>query len=112
MPDQHKDGVSLVPLLKGRQHLDRENLFWHFPHYHGSTWKPGAAIREGDWKLITFYEEDKTELYNLKTDLGENIEVSDKYPGIVTDLLQKLQQHQSETGAMLPEVNEEFREIL
>ncbi|MDH5602645.1 MAG: sulfatase [Cyclobacteriaceae bacterium] len=112
MPDQHKDGLSLVPLLRGKQQLDRESLFWHFPHYHGSTWKPGAAIREGDWKLITFYEEDKTELYNLQTDLGENIEVSDKYPGIVTDLLQKLQQHQSETGAMLPKVNEEFREIL
>ena len=112
LPEQHEDGISLLPLLQGEQYLDRENLFWHFPHYHGSTWTPGAAIREGDWKLITFYDYEKTELYNLEKDLGENIDLSDKHPEIVMDLLQKLQQLQAETGAMMPEGNEEFQEIL
>ncbi len=31
-PKQHLDGVSLVPLLKGGQSLDRDALYWHYPH--------------------------------------------------------------------------------
>ena len=52
-PEQHQDGVSLVPLLKGENHLDRKALFWHFPHYsnHGMQ-SPGGAIRQGDFKLL------------------------------------------------------------
>ena len=41
-PDQHVDGLSLAPLLRGASDWPREALFWHYPHYHGSTWTPGA----------------------------------------------------------------------
>ncbi|MEX0866255.1 MAG: sulfatase, partial [Pirellulales bacterium] len=54
-PKKHNDGVSLLPLLTGKGKLDRKSLYWHYPHYHGSTWTPGASIRDGDWKLIEFY---------------------------------------------------------
>ena len=68
-PEAHKDGLDLLPILRGeRKALERTDLFWHYPHYHGSTWTPGASVRQGDWKLIQFYEFDKVELYNLVED--------------------------------------------
>ena len=61
VPDLHADGESLVPLLERRpSRTNRATLYWHYPHYHGSSWTPGAAIRDGDWKLIEFYESDET----------------------------------------------------
>jgi arylsulfatase A-like enzyme len=100
-PDLHKDGVSLKPLLEGDTIEDR-SLFWHYPHYHGSTWKPGAAIRDGDWKLVQSYEWETVELYNLKEDIGESNDISEKYPEKTQELLAKLKAMQEETGSQLP----------
>ena len=50
--EQHEDGFSLVPLLEGGKTLNRDAIYWHFPHYHGSGSKPGGAVRAGDYKLI------------------------------------------------------------
>ncbi|MFW6114425.1 MAG: sulfatase, partial [bacterium] len=61
-PELHADGTSLVPLLRGQKANEPRKLVWHYPHYHGSTWAPGAAIRHGKWKLIEFYEYDEVEL--------------------------------------------------
>ena len=47
MDDLHRDGQSIVPLLKGEQTNQQRTLYWHYPHYHGSTWTPGASIRDG-----------------------------------------------------------------
>ena len=57
------DGVDLSNLFV-KKDINRDFIFWHFPHYHGSLWKPGSAIRNDDWKLLKFYEENKLELYN------------------------------------------------
>lgn len=100
-PELHVDGLSLKPLLSGNPIQDRP-LFWHYPHYHGSTWKPGAAIRSGDWKLIKFYESDTVELYNLHEDIGESNDLSSKYPDKTRELLDQLEQMQRETGSVLP----------
>jgi arylsulfatase A-like enzyme len=54
-PKQHQDGKSLASVLRGQSKLDRDAVFWHYPHYHGSAWAPGAALRAGEWKLIEFY---------------------------------------------------------
>jgi len=56
---------------------DRNTLFWHFPHYRHEP-EPYSIIREGDWKLIKFWEGPK-ELYNLKEDLSE--EYPQRIPG-------------------------------
>ena len=55
-------------------------LYWHYPHYHGSTWKPGASIRDGDWKLIKFYHYDKVELYDLAKDPFETNDLARSIP--------------------------------
>ncbi len=106
MPEQHQDGVNLLPLLKGEKSLEREALIWHYPHYHGSTWTPGAAIRMGDWKLIEFYDYGKTELYNLSNDIGEQNDLATTLPDKVKELKEKLLEIQEATEAKLPMEND------
>ncbi|MEM7371822.1 MAG: sulfatase [Bacteroidota bacterium] len=105
-PEQHQDGLNLRSVLRGKTELDREALYWHYPHYHGSTWTPGAAIRMGKWKLITWYDWEKTELYNLDQDLGERNNLADQYPEKVAELSQKLADWQAETSAQFPTIRE------
>lgn len=97
--DRTIDGESILPLLKGRKKKTRA-LFWHFPHYQHAT--PNSIIREGDWKLIWFYEQEKGELYNLKNDISETTDLSEKYPKIYNDLKLKLDGWLDETHAKLP----------
>ena len=72
------DGKSLVPLLRGETSWKRESMFWHYPHYSNQGGFPGAAIRQGDWKLIERFEDGQTQLYNLADDIGESIDVSEQ----------------------------------
>ncbi|MEE4214076.1 MAG: sulfatase [Bacteroidales bacterium] len=108
MPRQHIDGLSLFPLLTGNEAPAREAIFWHFPHYHGSQWTPGAAIRKGKWKLIEFYHYGKSELYKLDEDVGETTDLSDKYPEKTAEMKALLKKMQEETGALLPLANPDF----
>ncbi len=69
--NENVDGVNLVPLFKDpAAELDRDALYWHFPHYYPTT-TPVSAVRAGDWKLIEYFEGDRVELYNLRDDLSE-----------------------------------------
>ncbi|MBT5928370.1 MAG: sulfatase [Verrucomicrobia bacterium] len=79
-PEQHLDGVSLAPILKGNNAPKRESLFWHYPHYSNQGGFPGGAIRSGDWKLIERFEDGQTHLYNLRHDLGETEDLANQYP--------------------------------
>ena len=80
-PQQHQDGVSLAALLKGAKSLDREAIYWHFPHYsnHGMQ-SPGGAIRSGDYKLLEYYENDNVQLFNLARDPGEQHDLARDEP--------------------------------
>lgn len=106
---QEIDGLSLVPILKNpRAHLNREALYWHYPHYHTMGATPYSAIRAGDWRLIEFFEDNQIELYNLKEDLGETQELSKKYPDVARKLLEKLRQWRKTVGAQLPSPNPQY----
>lgn len=98
-PDQVIDGVDLGPILNGEKTLSRTELIWHYPHYHGSGWTPGAAIRQGDWKLIEFYETEKVELYNLSDDISETEDLSLIYPEKASSLYQRLHELQISMNA-------------
>lgn len=102
------DGVDLTPLLNGKEQLERTELFWHYPHYHGSGWTPGAAIRQSNWKLIEFYETNTVELYNLSTDISEINDLSLKYPDKVSILKQKIQELQKSMNANNSITNPEY----
>ena len=102
-PKQHRDGQSFSGLLNGTaQDSSSRALYWHYPHYHGSMWTPGAAIRKGNWKLIQFYHFEKTELYNLREDLGESTDLSEMHPEKAQNLLAELAEWQKKLGASLP----------
>ncbi|MCC9657741.1 sulfatase [Rhodopirellula halodulae] len=87
--DRVVDGQSLRPLLNG-QPLDRQSLFWHYPHYSNQGGFPGGAIREGDWKLVERYEDGRVHLYNLAQDIGERNDLAAKHPERVTEMRSRL----------------------
>ena len=107
-PNLHMDGRSLLPELKGKKGKPRP-LYWHYPHYHGSTWKPGASIREGDWKLIKFYDQEKVELYNLKKDPSEKKDLAKKNSEKSKELEYKLIAWQKQMKAKLPKPNPNYK---
>ncbi len=72
------DGISIVPLLKQTGTLAARPLYWHYPHYSPQGGKPGGAIREGDFKLIEFYEGGRRELFNVVQDTSESTNLIDK----------------------------------
>lgn len=91
MPEQHQDAVSLVPVLKDPDaKLDREALYWHYPHYANQGGFPGGSMRAGDWKLIERYEDGRVHLYNLADDLGERTDLAKEMPDRVNQMRQKL----------------------
>lgn len=98
------DGVSLVPLLKGGA-IDREALHWHYPHYSNQGGKPSGAIRAGNWKLIEFFEDGRRELFDLKTDPGENRNLAEVKPEVVQKLGDQLVAWRTAVGAKMPEPN-------
>ncbi len=105
---QHLDGVSLVPLLKGEPSLAREAIFWHYPHYGNQGGTPGSSIRAGDWKLIAFYEDGRLELYNLRNDIGESCNVAGLYPERTRVMHDRLRRWRAEMEALEPTENDEW----
>lgn len=73
LPDQHEDGVSLMPLLRNPfAKFDRGPIYFHYPHYSNQGGFPASAVRDGDYKLIQDLEDGEFELYNLVTDPSEH----------------------------------------
>jgi arylsulfatase A-like enzyme len=94
-----------MPLLTETGTLKREAIYWHYPHYHPGSATPYSAIREGDWKLIQFYEDNHIELYNLKLDAGENDNRAQHDSVRALQLRDKLNAWLKNTGAQIPERN-------
>ena len=101
------DGVSFAPALLGKNY-DRGPVFWHYPHYGNQGAAPSGAVREGDWKLIEWYENGRRELYNLDQDISETVDLSKTYPNKVATLSNKLAQWRSMTEAKMPLINPDF----
>jgi arylsulfatase A-like enzyme len=108
IPEQHVDGVSIVPLLRGEDTLDRDAVYWHYPHYSNQGGTPGCSIRAGDWKLIEFFEDQSVELYNLRRDIGEEHDMAAQKPDLVERLQAKLHQWLEDVDARIPEPNPEY----
>lgn len=98
------DGVSLLPLLRGHR-LSPRLLFWHYPHYSNQGGEPGSAIRDGDWKLIEFHKDGRRELFNLKDDEGEKVNLVESRPDIARKLGGELDAWIKTTGAIMPAKN-------
>ncbi len=106
------DGISISNLLTKGEEIDRQTLYWNYPHYHGgSGMKPASAIRSGDYKLIEWYEpkllnnQKVYELYNLAEDVGEKNDLSTELPEKFEELKQMLTEWKINVNAQEPTVN-------
>lgn len=106
-----RDGVSLVPLMRGEGTLSRSELFWHYPHHQhyqlgGSM--PFGAVRSGDFKLIEFYNENRAELYDLSADPAEQSDIATAMPKKAAALRARLHDWRKEIGAQMPVPNPDY----
>lgn len=134
--DYKLDGKSIVPLLEGKDSLEREAIFWHFPGYLEAysglkqdsrdtifRTRPVSVIRKGDWKLLQFHEEwvldggfdniennNSVELYNIKDDIGEKNNLCNVEVDKRNEMLHELLNWQKEIRALIPgEVNSAYK---
>ncbi|WP_430934688.1 sulfatase [Saccharicrinis sp. 156] len=103
------EGKSLLPVMYGTGAIQERAIYWHFPHHRKEGLSMGAAIREGDWKLIEEFESDELYLYNLKDDLSEAYNLANQYPEKRDELLSKLEKWQKKVDAEMPEINEDYK---
>jgi len=103
------DGLDLTPLLKNpARKLDRDALYFHYPHYYATT-TPVSAVRAGDWKLLEYFEDNRVELYNLGDDPGEATDLSKQLPDKTMQLRERLHAWREEVAASLPTPNPDYK---
>jgi arylsulfatase A-like enzyme len=107
-----KDGQNLVPLLRRTAPLSREALYWHFPHYSNQGGMPGGAIRMGNFKLIRFYEDQRSELYNVRDDVAESLNLVSEMKERADQMLLKLNGWLGTLQAPLMTPNREWKRDL
>ena len=108
--EQTLDGVDVSGLLMDREaSLERDTLYFHYPHYYRTT-TPVSAIREGDWKLLEYFEDGRLELYNLRSDLGKMENLAQSRPRLAKRLREKLDAWRKSVDAQLSEANPDFME--
>jgi arylsulfatase A-like enzyme len=77
-PPANIDGISMLNALLGKKQQGHEFLYWEF--HEGGFFQ---AVRTGDWKAVRNAPGAPLELYNLKSDLGEQNNVAAKNPNVV-----------------------------
>ncbi len=105
--DQTIDGESLLPLLEQTGDLQRDAIYWHYPHYHSLAMAPAGVIRQGRYKLIEWFErsidgietECALELYDLEQDISEQRDLAAEQPELVSRLYEKLNNWRVSVGA-------------
>jgi arylsulfatase A len=122
IPKDHKlDGISLMPLFKGKKIAPRP-LYWYMPFY-DLNWAatPSAIMRDGDYKLIEYFgdyfdAEDgdryvtsaRLELFNLTTDPSEKINLATREPQRTAKMQRQLRAWIKSCGASIPVTNPNF----
>lgn len=105
-PEEHLDGVDIMPVLAGKGTIADRALYWHYPHYDETT-PYSSAIIEG-WKVIRYADDGKVELYHLDHDVMEQTNLAAKYPAKAKALLANLDHYLAEVNAQPAVPNPEF----
>ncbi len=105
--DTQSDGVDLRPLLRGDA-IPPRPIYWHYPHYHPGGATPYSAMRDGDWRLVHFYEDDRVELYNLRNDPVEKNDLTKTQSARAKRLLTQLDAWRASVGAQAPVANPDY----
>ncbi|MFC6227895.1 sulfatase [Paenibacillus allorhizosphaerae] len=112
IPKHHiVDGVSITSLMYGLEEgaeipadlVDR-SFYWHYPlekpHFLGG--RSSAANRTGDWKIISFFDDESKELYNLSNDEAESVNLSRSEPELTHKLDENLKSWLESVNAEIP----------
>lgn len=106
-PQDHIDGKSIVPVLKGKT-LKERPLYWHYPHYGNQGGRPVSIMRKGDWKLIHFWEDSHDELYNVVKDIHEDTNLAKSQSKRAKEMSKTLLNWLKENAAEYPKPNPEY----
>jgi arylsulfatase A-like enzyme len=99
------DGENILKMLAKPQAYLNRNLIWHYPHYSNQGGKPGAAIREGNFKLIYYYEDQSVELYDVVNDIAEKNNIASVNRKLSEQLKKKLLKWLKENNTVQPTIN-------
>jgi arylsulfatase A-like enzyme len=114
------DGVNIEKLFTGKGNIDSRSLYWYFPRYmDGNYWwssttlcmntRPCAAVRDGDYKLIHFFESDNyDELYDVRRDISEKTNLISVMPEKRAKLRAELDNWYKQVNAKLPVPNPNY----
>ncbi len=105
-PEEHLDGVDIMPVLTGSGTIDDRPLFWHYPHYDETI--PYSSAIAGGWKVIRYPDDGKVELYNLNNDPLEKIDLAASQPAKAASMMKVLDDYLSAVGAQPALPNPEF----
>jgi arylsulfatase A-like enzyme len=105
--DGNVDGVSFSPTLEKQSRIEREAIYWHYPHYHTLGIGPSGAVRQGKYKLIEWFEKSidnpqndgALELFDLETDPAERHNIAPLLPDKAALLYKKLKAWRKRVGA-------------
>ena len=102
------DGVNMLPLLLEQKSLNREALYWHYPHYHHGGASPHGVIRKGQYRLVEYFDGTQAELYNIENDISETVNLVFAMPEKTKELLSDLRAWRKEVGAQMPALNQNY----
>ena len=94
------NGVSQAALLRtGKQSASPPTFYWHLPHYTNQGSRPAGAVRDGRWKLVEHYDQNRVELFDLETDSAESKDLSASDPARTAALRKALREWRISVGA-------------
>jgi len=103
------DGRNLAPLFGGGELDYKPTFYWHYPHYANQGSRPGGAIRDGNWKLVEYYDRERRELFDLSKDVSESRNLAADKPDVVKELAKKLDDWRNTVGAKMMTPNPDFK---
>ena len=96
-----------MPLFAGDA-VDREAIYWHFPHYGNQGGRPACWVVTGTWKLIEHFEDSRVDLFNLSRDPSETHECGEAHPDIRLRLHAMLKRWRNDVQATIPPPNHHY----
>ncbi|MDP4610160.1 MAG: sulfatase [Opitutales bacterium] len=98
------EGLDLRPLFEGAEKLDRNALYWHYPHNRKNVkYNMGGVILARDWKFYNGYGVVPDALFNLKSDPMEKKNLIQSNPELAARMLKEHEAWLSKMDAEMPD---------